>query len=91
VFLSYDHEDVAQRTPRSAWRIKSEVMGSTHGSILQATATAVRSAITGLGGMGKTRLTLEHVFLGERDDEARWRVRASEVAGLQEDSVTLGQ
>lgn len=48
-------------------------------------------AITGLGGMGKTRLALEYALRGKDEYDVRWRIRAGEIASLQDDLVELGR
>jgi tetratricopeptide (TPR) repeat protein len=46
--------------------------------------------LTGLGGMGKTQLALEHIFRRHEDYDIIWWVRASERAVLLTDLAALG-
>lgn len=62
--------------------------------------TAIRTAfadgsaaasITGLGGIGKTRLALEYAHLSEESYSVRWWVRATDLGSLHGDLTSLGQ
>jgi len=62
---------------RDALRRSSKLMNST--------------VLAGMGGVGKTRLALEHAYCGEADYDVRWWVRAGDLASLQADLVELGK
>ncbi len=70
---------------------RDDELAAIRDALAQGGTAAVYPAIVGMGGVGKTRLALEHAFDSAKTYDVRWRVRAGAVASLQEDLVELGQ
>lgn len=54
-------------------------------------AGVVTQAVTGPGGVGKTRLAVEHAYSHRQDLDVVWWVRAEEIPTLQADLAGLGR
>jgi hypothetical protein len=60
--------------------------------VLQMSSTATTyTTLSGMGGIGKTRLALEHAYRGAHDYDLRWWLRAGDLASLHEDLAKLGR
>ena len=72
-------------------RRRDDELEQIHEALTSGGTAAVFSAVVGLGGVGKSRLALEHAFRSASKYDVRWWVRASESASMHEDLVRLGQ
>jgi tetratricopeptide (TPR) repeat protein len=77
--------------PRSAvFEGREDELEATREALRRSSKLMTPTVLTGMGGVGKARLALEHAYRCEADYDVRWWVRASDLASLQADLVSLG-
>jgi len=86
--LRRDLDNVGRRPP--VFEGREDDLARLGQALARSSAMGTCTVITGMGGVGKTRLALEYAHRHEHDYDVRWRVRAGDLASLQEDLVRLG-
>lgn len=76
-----------QRNPSFTGR--ADLLDELHRTLVSGQATTLTQAITGLGGVGKTRLAVEYAYRQAADYDVVWWVKAEEPAALADDYAKL--